>query len=639
MESEKILSRDEVFLKKITEAVLNNLENEQFGVTELSEAVAISRFQLHRKLKLLKGRSVSQFIREIRLSEAMKMLRADSATTSEIGYKVGFTSPSYFNKCFHDFYGYSPGEVKKRNVDQKTISEPSVSDKVERLEPDSEINQTVESARINRRRMFFIAVPVVLIALTLLYIFFPSKNDQVSIAILPLDDLTGYPEQAYFVNGMHDALIGELGQVSALRVISRTSTLRYPKSEMLLQDIARELGVDVIVEGSVYGSGDSIRIQLQMIEAFPRERHIWAKEYHDDIRHALAIHSSVVRDIVREIRVNLTPDEEKRLAKTRTVNPETYRAYLMGMHQLNQFTPEGVEKGMTYLLDAIRNDPGDPLLWAALSMGYNTQGHSQSPPPDAFSNAKAAAARALALDETLADTHLALALTALYMDWDWEVAGREFDRALQINPNLADAHSHYAWYKFLFGQTKEGLMHAKKATALDPFSALHVSDLASELWWTDQYEEALREVDKSLRLIPDYGFALFVKGGIYSSKKMHGEAIDIRSKAYHLNVDWRWTLAHSYAVAGRREDALKIAEEIKVDPHPMDTWGLAEIYAALGDKDEAFHWLDEGYKVRFSWVPWIASNPNFESLRDDPRFDNLLKRLNLPRLHESVANR
>ena len=143
MESEKILSRDEVFLKKITEAVLNNLENEQFGVTELSEAVAISRFQLHRKLKLLKGRSVSQFIREIRLSEAMKMLRADSATTSEIGYKVGFTSPSYFNKCFHDFYGYSPGEVKKRNVDQKIISGPSVSDKVERLEPDSEINQTV----------------------------------------------------------------------------------------------------------------------------------------------------------------------------------------------------------------------------------------------------------------------------------------------------------------------------------------------------------------------------------------------------------------------------------------------------------------------------------------------------------------
>jgi len=182
-------------------------------------------------------------------------------------------------------------------------------------------------------------------------------------------------------------------------------------------------------------------------------------------------------------------------------------------------------------------------------------------------------------------------------------------------------------------------MHAKKATELDPFSSLHSSYLASEYWWTDQYEEGLLEVDKSLRLMPDYGFALFVKGGIYSSKKMHDEAIEIRSKAYSLHVDWRWTLGHSYAVAGRREEALKIAEEIKADPHSIDTWGLAEIYAALGDKDEAFRWLDEGYKVRFSWIPWIASNPNFESLRDDPRFANMLKRLNVPRLHDPIAKR
>jgi TolB-like protein/AraC-like DNA-binding protein len=637
MESEKILSRDEIFLKKITEAVLNNLENEQFGVTELSDAVAISRFQLHRKLKLLKGKSVSQFIRELRLSEAMKMLRADAGTTSEISYRVGFTSPSYFNKCFHDFYGYSPGEVKKRNSDLQSTDQVQIQQPAEPHEP---VPQPITRARRRSvRNVLFIVAPVILIALFFLYLFFRPKQEQISIAILPLDDLTGYPEQAYFVNGMHDALIGELGQVSALRVISRTSTLRYPKSEMLLQDIARELGVDVIVEGSVYGTGDSIRIQLQMIEAFPQERHIWAKEYHSDIQHALAMHSSVVRDIASEIRVTLTPDEEKLLAKTRTVNPETYRAYLMGMHQLNQFTPESVDKGMAYLLDAVRNDPGDPLLWAALSMGYNTLGHSQSPPPDAYSNAKAAAARALALDETLADTHLALALIALYRDWDWEVARKEFDRALEINPNLADAHSHFAWFKFLFGQMEEGLKHAKKATELDPFSALHVSYLAAELWWTDQYEKALPEVDKSLRLIPDYGFALFVKGGIYSSKGMHDEAIEVRAKAHDLHVDWRWTLGHSYAVAGRHEEARKIAEEIKTDPHPIDTWGLAEIYAALGDKDEAFHWLEEGYKVRFSWIPWIASNPNYESLRDDPRFEDLLKRLDLPALREHIANR
>ena len=198
---------------------------------------------------------------------------------------------------------------KETSTNKHNLVSLHVSDKVERLEPDSR-NQPDDPRQpgyIPGERVIHCSFRIVLIALIFLYIFFPSKQDQVSIAILPLDDLTGYPEQAYFVDGMHDALIGELGQVSALRVISRTSTLRYPKSEMLLQDIARELGVDVIVEGSVYGSGDSIRIQLQMIEAFPQERHIWAKEYHDDIRQALAIHSSVVRDIAREIRVNLNP--------------------------------------------------------------------------------------------------------------------------------------------------------------------------------------------------------------------------------------------------------------------------------------------------------------------------------------------
>ena len=199
--------------------------------------------------------------------------------------------------------------LRARSKKGTRICSPLIKSKFNnRYEPHEPEPQPITRApRRSIRNVLFIVAPVILITLFFLYQFFRPKQEQISIAILPLDDLTGYPEQAYFVNGMHDALIGELGQVSALRVISRTSTLRYPKSEMLLQDIARELGVDVIVEGSVYGTGDSIRIQLQMIEAFPKERHIWAKEYHSDIQHALAMHSSVVRDISREIRVTLTP--------------------------------------------------------------------------------------------------------------------------------------------------------------------------------------------------------------------------------------------------------------------------------------------------------------------------------------------
>ncbi len=627
MESQKLLSRDELFLKKITDAVLNNLQNEQFGVSELSDAVAISRFQLHRKLKLLKGKSVSQFIREVRLEEAMKMLQADVATASEIGYKVGFTSPSYFNKCFRDYYGFSPGELRKRVAEVDTPIEGGNS------------KQVRENHKGLSKKFLLIIVLVAVTIAVVAYQFTNKTTANVSIAILPFDDLTGHPEQVYFVEGMHDALIGQLGQVSALRVISRTSTLRYQKSNMLIQDIAKELGVDMVVEGSVYGSGDSVRIQLQLIDPFPEERHLWAKEYHQNIRHALAMHSTVVRDIAKEIRVSLTQDEEERIGATRIVNPRSYHAYLSSQYHINQFTPESIEKGMTILHEAVREDPGDPLLWAGLAIGYNSLGHSSSPPPDAYSNSKAAARKAIALDNNLAQTHLALAMIALYRDWDWQVAEEEFSLALELNPNLAEAHANYAWFKMLFGQTEETIIHGIKAAQLDPFSSTNVSYLAGEYWWFNRLDEANVEVEKAMKILPDFGFGLYVKGGILASKGRNDEAILAHQKAAESGSDWEWTLATSYARAGRVDEARKLAEKIKEDPSPIDTWGLAEIYALLGDTDEALYWLEECYNQKFSWIPWIAWNPGYESIRAHPRFGELLRKMNLPPVSAAVALR
>ncbi|HEX7014584.1 MAG TPA: helix-turn-helix domain-containing protein, partial [Cyclobacteriaceae bacterium] len=467
MENEVGLSRDAAFLKKLTEAVRQNLENEHFGVAELSDAVAISRFQLHRRLKQLKGVSVSQFIRDIRLEEAHKMLAADVGTVAEIAYRVGFSSPSYFSKCFHDHFGFPPGESRKHT---SPPASPST-------------GKALVGISSRRKKIILLTGAVVLaVAITAVgyYAFRPVARQQVAIAVLPLDNLTGSTEQTYFVSGMHDALIGQLGQISGLRVISRTSTLRYPSRDMLLQDIARELGVDAIVEGSVYGTGDSVRIQLQLIDVFPRERHVWAKEYHEDIRKALTLQSSVVQDIAREIEVSLTEEETRKVMKTREVDSEAYRNYLRGMYHVNQFNLAEVEKGIAILQRAIDMDPADPLPWAGLAIGYSTIGHSASSIEHAYSRAKAAAQKAISLDETLAEAHLALALVALYDEWDWDTAEREFERAIELNPSLAAAHTHYAWYHMLFGRLDEMWKHSKLAVELDPFLSLYSGYLASQ---------------------------------------------------------------------------------------------------------------------------------------------------------------
>lgn len=623
MENELGLSRDAAFLKKLTEAVRSNLEDEQFGVAELSDAVAISRFQLHRRLKQLKGMSVSQFIRDIRLEEARKMLAADVGTVAEIAYRVGFSSPSYFSKCFHDHFGFPPGESRKH----APTSESSIAVGPSTVTPPARLTTN------KKKRIFaFIGAAVLTIAVALVgyFAFRPAAPRPVAVAVLPLDNLTGSEEQMFFVSGMHDALIGQLGRISGLRVISRTSTLRYPSRDMLLQDIARELGVDAIVEGSVYGSGDSVRIQLQLIEVFPRERHVWAREYHEDIRKALTLHSSVVQDIAREIEVSLTEEETRNVTKTREVDSETYRNYLRGMYHINQFSLAEVEKGITILQEAIDMDPADPLPWAGMAIGYSTIGHSPSTIEHAYSRAKAAANKAISLDETLAEAHLALALVALYDEWDWDTAEREFERAIDLNPSLAAAHTHYAWLHMLFGRLDQMWTHSKLAVQLDPFLSLYSGYLASQYWYTGDNDLALAEVERVMDFEPNSDFALFVQGSAYLAKGMYEEGVAAHEKAAKLYPKWKWLLASAYAIAGRRNDALGVAEELKVKAGANDAWGLAEAYAALGDMDQAFYWLEQGYNKRMSWIPWIAWNPNFKSLQHDTRFSQMMERLNLP---------
>ncbi len=458
----------------------------------------------------------------------------------------------------------------------------------------------------------------------------PGPGRIKSLAVLPLVNLTGDPEQEYFADGMTEALIANLGKIGALQVRSRTSIMQYKDVKKPLSEIARELNVDVVVEGSVMRVAERVRITAQLIHA-PTDTHLWVDSYERDLRDILTLLSEVARTIARQIEITVTPDQEARLAARHPVNPEMYVAYLKGMFHLNKMTPEGTEKGLDYLRQAIEKDPEDPLAYGGLALGYAASAHAPGAPPDAFTRAEAAALKALELDDTLAEAHAALAQIKLYRDWDWEAAGQALQRALKLNPSLTLTRAQYSYYLLLFGRTDEALAELRRVQEVDPLVPLWPAWQGWQYWWAGQYEEAINEARKSLELNPDFVVGLYVLGNAYAAKGMYEEAIKAHQRAGVLSRDWKSGLGLTYALAGRQDEARLVLAELVADPTPWDTWFIAQIYAVLGEKDEAFRWLEAAYGPHHHpYLPWIMHPPAFKPLHDDPRFKDLLRRMNLP---------
>jgi len=451
-----------------------------------------------------------------------------------------------------------------------------------------------------------------------------------SLAVLPLENLTGDPEQEYFADGITESLIANLGKIGALQVRSRTSIMQYKDAKKPLPEIARELNVDAVVEGSVLRVGEQVRITAQLIHA-PTDTHLWVDSYERDLRDILTLLSEVARTIARQIEITVTPDQEARLAARRPVNPETYEAYLKGMFHLNKSTPEGTEKGLEYLHQAIEKDPTDPLAYGGLALGYAVCAHGPGAPLDASAQATAAALKALELDDTVAEAHSALALNKLYEDWNWEAAEQSFQRALKLNPNLAQTRGHYSFYLLLFGHTNEASAEMRRVQELDPLAPICYAWQGWQYWWTGQYDEAIDEARKSLELDSNFAVGLYVLGSVYAEKGMYEEAIKAHQRAGVVDRAWKYALGRTYAMAGRQDEARQVLAELEVDSTPWDTWFIAQIYAVLGEKDEAFRWLEAAYgPPRHHYLPWISYPPAFKPLHDDPRFGDLLRRMNFP---------
>ncbi len=469
-------------------------------------------------------------------------------------------------------------------------------------------------------------------------LFGPATPKIDSIAVLPLDNLSGDPEQEYFTDGMTEALTTELSKISALKVISRTSAMHYKGvKKPPMPQIARELGVDGLIEGSVQREGDQVRITVQLIHG-PTDKHLWAESYQRELRGILALQSEVARDIAQEIRVQLTPQEQVRLAGARPANPEAYEAYLKGVYFSNQFVNEQREeplrKNLAFFEEAIRIDPSFAPAYAYLSFGYGILAQDFGY-PDLYPKAQAAAMKALALDDELPDAHAALAYLKVHHDWDWAGAERESKRALELNPNYGWAHDSYGRCLWVAGRYEEALAEFKRAEEVDPLVLVHKANIGWTYYCARQYDQAIEQFRRTLPLSPNSAWLHDQLGQAYVSKGMFNEALAEIEKAIELSggdPKYKASLAYAYAMSGKRSEAIGILNESKESGKrgTMSALNRASVYSALGEEEQAFIWLEKAYEERSPGLPFINCYPEFDNLRDDPRFKHLLQRMNFP---------
>ncbi len=453
-----------------------------------------------------------------------------------------------------------------------------------------------------------------------------TAPQRVALAVLPLDDLSTGNTEEYFAAGMHDALITDLSKASAIKVISRTSTLPYRDTGKRLGTIARELGVDLVMEGSVLRAEDRVRITVQLLDA--SDNHLWAEQYEGDVHDVLNLQSRVAQAVATAVKVKLSPVEQSRMAAQRPVNVESYDLYLKGTQLLEQ-SPGNFEAAIAMLRKATEVDPTHALPYARLAQAYATRAHAPGAAKSLYPRATAYALQAVGLDDNFAEAHQALAEMRLYFHWDWPAAEQSFRKVFELNPNAAATHAHYGWFEVLRGDMPRGIAEMKLAVGLDPNDPLWGSWLAWLYLLGGDYAPALQEAQRVLAAHPNYPCANHVLGQTYVRLGRHDLALDAFARAGKASAFWSWGLAQGLALAGRKSEARVLAEDLERAEFP-DAWGLAEVYTALGDHDRALKWIEYGYETRRDWIPWVKSNTFLSPLYEEPRFKEVLRKLDLP---------
>jgi serine/threonine-protein kinase len=456
-----------------------------------------------------------------------------------------------------------------------------------------------------------------------------------SLAVLPLANRSGDPAQEFFVDGMTDALIADLAQIAALRVISRTSAMRFKGSDKPLPEIARDLHVDGIVEGSALLAGGRVRITVTLIEA-ATDRSLWAKSYERELTDILTLQSEVARAIAEEVRVQVTPEERTRLEPKGPVNPAAHVAYLQGRYLWNRWNTESFRHSLERYREAIEADPGYALAWAGLADSYATLGNTNAmAPAEAYVKAREAAERGLALDPSLAELHASLAYVHRFHDWDWARAERGFLRALELNPGYATGRRWYAQFLSGLGRHGEAIAEAERALELDPLSLVIHTAVGDVLFYARRYERAVSYYRRCVELDATFGPGHTDMARALEHLGRHDEAIaEFLLGVGHTpgaGMPASTGLATLLAAAGRREEAgAMIAALIERSQAAyVSPYGIASAYAVAGENAKALDWLERAYEQRDGTLVWIKVHPRMDGLRAEPRFRELLSKMKL----------
>jgi tetratricopeptide (TPR) repeat protein len=429
-----------------------------------------------------------------------------------------------------------------------------------------------------------------------------------------------------------------LSKLENLRVIPPSSSFHFKGSGKTPVEAGGELKVRAVVTGRVQQRGETLVISARMIDV-SRNAQLWGEQYSRPMTDILAIQESIARDISRQLKLQLTPEEESALTNRGTDDTEAYQLYLRGRFHWNKFTGKGLKKSIEYFRQAIEQDPGYAEAYAGLAYAYHLlgagYGYRDLSPKEAYAKARAAVQKALEIDEALAQAHSALGAIHFNYDWDWAGAGREFQRALELSPDYATAHVENSWYLIVLGRFDEALIEMERALELDPLSVVINSDLAAPYYFAGEYDKAIELSRKSLEMNPNFAMARLRLGWAYLEKGMHREAIVEIEKAVAVlrdNTEAIGFLGYAYARSGETDKALRVLDNLQdlSEKGFVSSFGRALIYVGLGEKDEAFVWLEKAYEERETNTPYLKVSPWFDPIRDDPRFQSLLRRMNFP---------